>query len=289
MNNMSAFDKDVSPADFEKEVMQASFTQPVVVDFWAPWCGPCKTLKPILEKLAAEYGGKFILAKVNADENQELSAQFGVRGIPAVKAVVNGKLVDEFSGALPEGAVREWLDKLVPSPAEELRRQAQIKRGVGDHAGALHLLAEASELDSNNEWVRVDAAEIMFAQGELGDARHLLNSLKNDAVAKDARTVQLLAQIKLAELNAGGENEGTLMAAIEANENDLDARLKYANLMIASGRYEEGMEQLLEIVRRDRTFQDDIGRKTLLDVFDLLGGQGELVSKYRRLLASALN
>jgi putative thioredoxin len=286
---MSAFDKDVGLADFEQEVIQASFKQPVVVDFWAPWCGPCKTLKPILENLAAEYGGRFVLAKVNADENQELSAQFGVRGIPAVKAVVNGKLADEFSGALPESAVREWLDKLIPSPAEELRQQAQDKRGAGDEAGALQLLAQASQLDPGNEWVRVDAAEIMLVKGELEEARRLLGSIRNEDVAKDARTMQLLAQIKLAEMSAGGENEGTLTAAIEADAGNLDARLKLANLMIASGRFEEGMEHLLEIVRRDRSFQDDIGRKILLDVFSLLGGQGELVSRYRRLLASALN
>jgi putative thioredoxin len=286
---MSAFDKDVGLADFQHEVIEASFKQPVVVDFWAPWCGPCKSLKPILEKLAAEYGGKFILAKVNADENQELSAQFGVRGIPAVKAVVKGKIVDEFSGALPESAVREWLGRIVPSPAEELRQQAQRLRGAGDDAGALKLLSDASQLDPDNEWVRVDAAEIMFAKGELEEARRLLNSLTQDEVVKDARTMQLLAQIKLAEMSAGGENEGTLSAAIQADEANLEARLKLANLLVASGRYAEGMDQLLEIVKRDRSFQDDIGRKTLLDVFTLLGGQGELVSTYRRLLSSALN
>jgi putative thioredoxin len=286
---MSTFDKDVGLADFEQEVIQASFTRPVVVDFWAPWCGPCKTLKPVLEKLAAEYAGKFILAKVNADENQELSAQFGVRGIPSVKAVVNGRIADEFSGALPEGAVRDWLDKLIPSPAEELRQQAQTRRGAGDDSGALQLLAQASGLDPNNERVRVDAAEIMLAQGELEEARRLLASIRNDEVVKDPRTMQLLAQVRLAEMSAGGENEGTLAAAVEADPDNLDARLKLANLMIASGRHEEGMDQLLLIVRRDRAFQDDIGRRTLLDVFDLLGGQGELVSRYRRLLASALN
>ena len=286
---MSAFNKDVSEADFQQEVIEASFQQPVVVDFWAPWCGPCKTLKPLLEKLAAEYAGKFVLAKINADENQNLSAQFGVRGIPDVKAVVNGKIVDAFSGALPESAVREWLDKLVPSPAEELRQQAQMKRGTGDDAGALQLLAQASQLDPGNEWVRVDAAEIMFVQGDLEEARRLLSSIRSDEVVKDARTVQLMAQIKLAEMSAGGENEGTLAAAVEADADNHDARLKLANLMVASGRYEEGMDQLLEIVRRDRSFQDDIGRKTLLEVFNLLGGQGELVSRYRRLLASAIN
>lgn len=286
---MSAFDKDVGLADFQQEVVEASFKQPVVVDFWAPWCEPCKSLKPILEKLAAEYNGKFILAKVNADENQELSEQFGVRGIPSVKAVINGQIISEFSGALPESDVREWLNKLSPSPVEELRQQAHIKRSEDDDAGALELLAEASRLDPNNEWVRVDAAEIMLAKGELEEARRLLASVRDPDILGDTRPTYLLAQIKLAEMNAGGENEGTLSAAIEADENNHEARLKLASLLVGAQRYDEGMAHLLELVHRDRSFQDDIGRKTLLDVFNLLGGQGELVSKYRRLLASALN
>ncbi len=282
------FSQDVTQSDFEEKVIQASFRQPVVIDFWAPWCAPCKVLKPILEKLAAEYGGKFLLAKVNSDENPELSAQFAVRGIPAVKAVVNGKVVDEFSGALPEGQVRAWLDKIVPSPADELRMAAQHKMAADDLDGALQLLGEASALDPSNEWVRVDAAQIMLARGEMDEAGRLLDSLKDPEVLKDALVLQLRAQTRLAQAGAGA-SEAELTAAIAANANDLDARLKLANVLIATQRYAEGMDQLLEIVQRDRTFQDDIGRKTLLDVFNLLGGQGELVMAYRRKLASALN
>ncbi len=124
--------QDVSQADFEEKVVAASSKQPVVIDFWAPWCAPCKVLKPILEKLAAEYDGKFKLAKVNSDENPEIAARYAVRGIPSVKAMVDGKIVNEFTGALPESAVRDWLDKIIPSPAEALRREAQQMAATGD-------------------------------------------------------------------------------------------------------------------------------------------------------------
>ena len=280
---MSEHALDVGLADFNQNVLEESKRRPVVVDFWAPWCGPCKSLKPILEKLAAEYGGKFLLAKINSDENQELAARYGVRGIPSVKAFVDGQIVDEFSGALPEGEVRAFLDRLIPSPAETLRQQAAAARAAGDVAGALKLLAEASRLDPVHVGVRLDATEIMIDLGEADEARRLLGSLPDDA---DPRVPQLKARLQF--LGAADGDEDALRARIAANENDLEARLALANLLIAAGRYEPGMDQLLEIVRRDRGFQDDIGRKTLLSVFNLLGG-GELVSRYRRLLASALN
>jgi putative thioredoxin len=280
---------DVNQADFEEKVVKASFQQPVVIDFWAPWCGPCKVLKPMLENLAAEYGGKFLLAKVNSDENTEVSAHFSVRGIPAVKAMVNGEVVEEFTGAQTESFVREWLGKFISSPAEVLRLAAQQDVVAGDIAAALKKLAEASALDPKNEWVRVDAAEILLAGGELAEAQRLLDSLASVDMLKEARVMQLQAQIKLAQMGASGENEETLKAAIATDEENLEARLKLGNVLVASGRYEEGMDQLLEIVQRDRKFQDDIGRKTMLDVFNLLGGQGELVMVYRRKLASVLN
>ncbi|MCA1977800.1 MAG: co-chaperone YbbN [Thiobacillus sp.] len=280
---MSEHALDVGLADFNQHVLEESKHRPVVVDFWAPWCGPCKSLKPVLEKLAAEYGGKFLLAKINSDENQELAARYAVRGIPSVKAFVNGQLVDEFSGALPEGEVRAFLDRLIPSPADELRAQAMDARGAGDAAGALRLLAEASKLDPQNVGVRLDAAEIMLDLGETDEATRLVGSVPDDA---DARVPQLKARLQFA--GAKDADETALRARVDADGNDLDARLKLANLLVAAGNYEAGMEQLLEIVRRDRAFGDDIGRKTLLSVFNLLGG-GELVSRYRRLLASALN
>jgi len=280
---MSEHALDVGLADFDQHVLEESKHRPVVVDFWAPWCGPCKSLKPVLEKLAAEYGGMFLLAKINSDDNQELAARYGVRGIPSVKAFINGEQVDEFSGALPEGEVRAFLDRLIPGPADALRMQAAAARMAGEMPAALKLLAEASKLDPDHVGVRLDAAEIMLDLNEADEAGRLLGSVPDEG---DPRVPALKARLQF--MSAAGEDEAALRARVAANGNDLDARLTLANLLVAAGQYEAGMEQLLEIVRRDRAFNDDIGRKTLLSVFNLLGG-GELVSRYRRLLASALN
>ena len=280
---MSEHALDVGVADFSQQVLEESKHRPVLVDFWAPWCGPCKSLKPVLEKLAAEYGGKFLLAKINSDDNQELAARYGVRGIPSVKAFVDGEPVDEFSGALPESEVRTFLDRLVPGPADELRSAATALRLEGDTAAALQKLAEASKLAPDHIGVRLDATETMLDLGETDEARRLIAGVADDA---DPRVPQLKARMQF--MAVAGEDETALTARVAANENDMEARLKLAKLLIAAGRYEEGMDQLLEIVRRDRSYGEDIGRKTLLSIFDLLGG-GELLSRYRRMLASILH
>jgi putative thioredoxin len=279
---MTEHSLDVGLADFQQAVLEESRHRPVLVDFWAPWCEPCKALKPVLEKLAAEYSGKFLLAKINSDDNQELAARYGVRGIPSVKAFIDGEPVDEFSGALPESEVRAFLDRLVPGPADELRAEAAELRLAGDVSAALQKLADASKIDPSHVGVRLDAAEIMLDLNEADEARRLIAGV---ADAADARVPQLKARLQFME--AAGEDEAVLAARVAANDNDLEARLKLANLLVAAGKYEAGMDQLLEIVRRDRGFGDDIGRKTLLSVFDLLGG-GELLSRYRRMLASVL-
>ncbi len=280
---MAEHDLDVGLADFQQHVLDESNIRPVVVDFWAPWCGPCKSLKPVLEKLAAEYGGKFLLAKINSDDNQDLATRYGVRGIPSVKAFIHGQQVDEFSGALPENEVRAFLDRLLPGQADELREQATGMRLAGDLTGALQMLAEASKLDPGHVGVRLDATEIMLDLGEADEARRLIGNLPNDA---DPRVPQLRARLQF--MGEASEDQAALGARLAENENDLEARLALAKLCVADGQYEAGMDHLLEIVRRDRGFEDDIGRKTLLSVFELLGG-GELASQYRRKLASALN
>jgi putative thioredoxin len=200
---MSVYALDVSAVNFDQVVIEGSRHTPVLVDFWAEWCGPCRILGPVLEKLAAEYEGRFVLAKINADQNGELSARYGVRGIPAVKAFVNGTVVDEFSGALSEREVRAFIDGLMPSPADELRAKARSLAQSGEAAAAIDLLVEASRLDPKNEAVRVDAADIMVNLGQLEEARRLLASLSPDTVA-DPRVQQLLAKLGVRGPGRGG-------------------------------------------------------------------------------------
>lgn len=285
---MSAYALDVTEADFDQQVIEASRTTPVVIDFWAEWCGPCRVLKPMLEKLAEEYQGKFILAKVDSDENARIAGRYAVRGIPTVVAIVNGEEVDRFSGAIPEGQVRKFLDKLIPSPAAELRRQATEAYHGGDTQGALALLAEASKLVPEDTDTRLLAAEILLHSGNPTEARQLVDSLP-PLVRMEDKVVTLLARLDFAEKGQTLPGAEDLQARLQADENDLEARLQLANLYVSREQYDPALEQLLEIVKRNRAFQEDVGRKTMLQVFSLLGGEGELVSKYRKLLASALN
>lgn len=279
---------DVTAATFDDAVLHGSQTVPIVVDFWAPWCAPCRTLAPVLEKLAAEYDGKFVLAKVNSDENQALAARFGVRGIPNVKAFVDGRLVDEFSGALPEPAVRDFIERLLPNPGEELRRAAMRDYAVGNATSALSKLDRVAELDPANRLAAVDRAEVLIALGRLEAARTALDSV-DVLTRQEDRVKGLVARLNIAAGVEGAPDAATLDARITADGNDLDARLLLANLHAASQRYEPALSELLEVTTRDRRFRDDAGRKQMVALFSILGEENELVARYRRLLASVLN
>ena len=285
---MSAHVVDVSTADFPTEVVDASMKVPVLVDFWAPWCGPCRTLGPILEKLAEEYGGRFILAKVNSDENQSLATHYRVRSIPTVKAFFRGASVDEFVGVLSESEVREFIEKLLPSPAEPLHRQALAARARGETDATRKLLLQAIALDPRHEAARLDLIEIMIDANDLEDAGRLLEEVA-DRAHDSARVEALQARLQLLVNSGATADRAALEEKLIADPSDLEARFELANLLAVQQNYRPAMEHLLEIVRRDRGFRDDGGRKTLVQLFNLLGSGDELVREYRSQLATALN
>ena len=277
---------DTGTDTFEQDVLKASEKLPVLVDFWAPWCAPCRVLKPILEKLAAEYRGRFLLAKVNSDEHPQLSARFGVRGIPNVKAFVDGKLADEFTGALPESAVREFIDRLIPTPGEKLRRTARALLAQGDFDEAERHLRSALELEPANHTVRLDLVELLLAKNSQAEADALFEAIpERERDERADRLYGVLALWKKSQKLPGLEE---LEAKLAANPEDLHARLALGERLVADQRFEPALAALLEVVSKDRGGLRSDARKLMVEVFKLAENDEELVSRYRRQLASAL-
>ncbi|MFN0316970.1 MAG: thioredoxin [Burkholderiales bacterium] len=285
---MGSFTKDVTDASFESDVIEASKKVPVLVDFWAPWCGPCRSLAPVLEKLADQYEGKFLLAKVNSDENPGVSRQYAIRSIPNVKAFVGGQQVDEFLGALPESQVRAFIEGLLPSPAEILRQEAAQACATGDNDRALKILGQAALLDPRNDEIIADQAQVLLALGKHHQAQAAIKRL-SPLASQNARINTLIAKVEFASNAATGDDAASLRARIAANPADLEARISLANQLVQKQEYEPALEQLLDIVRRDRNFRDDIGRKTMLSLFSLITDHGDLVRRYRQALAAAIH
>ncbi|MCK9509226.1 MAG: co-chaperone YbbN [Pigmentiphaga sp.] len=278
---------DVTLATFEAEVIQASATVPVLVDFWAPWCGPCRSLGPLLEKLEADYQGRFKLVKINVDENPELAGHFQARSIPLVVAIVNGRMADQFTGALPEGQLRQFIDRLLPAPHEAAHQQALQALDEGNLKEAELLLREALSLQADYDAARLDYVELLLNTERPEDAQAQFEKLGPQAKYEPqypALETALNAIATTREL----PDETALLDRIAANADDLEARLELANQRIAHRNWEPAMQELLEIVKRDRGFQDDIGRKTLIQVFELASAQPDLVARYRRQLSSQL-
>jgi putative thioredoxin len=278
---------DVTLSSFEREVLDASRQLPIVVDYWAPWCGPCRALGPILEKLEREAAGRWKLVKVNSDENPELSRQYGVRSIPFVVAFVDGQPAAQFLGAQPEATIRTFLEKLVPDPSDLELRQARAALAQGKTSLAESHLGNALALDPSNDSARLDMVGILVDRGDLAGARAQWALLSGRA-PQASGFATTSARLEAAERAATLPEASDLVRRIEANPGDLAARLDLAEVRIANREYAPALEQLLEIVKRDRAFGEDIGRRKMLAVFEMAAAEPDLVSDYRRRLSAAL-
>lgn len=283
---MITYSFDTATESFENDVLKASERVPVLVDFWAPWCAPCRALKPILEKLAGEYQGRFLLAKVNSDEHPQLSARFGVRGIPNVKAFVDGKLADEFTGALPESGVRAFIDRLIPTPGEKLRRTARALVTQGDFDEAERHLRSALELEPANHALRLDLVDLLLAKNSHAEADALFASIPERE--RDERADKLYSVLAFWKKSRQLPAIAELEARLAADPDDLASRLALGERLIADKRFESALAALLQVVRRDRGALRTSARKLMVEVFNLAEDQAGLVSEYRKLLAGAL-
>jgi putative thioredoxin len=316
---------DVSIQNFEAEVVSASMSTPVLVDFWAPWCGPCKSLGPVLEKLEAAYEGRFKLVKIDSDKEQQLAGAFGVRSIPTCVLMMNGQPVDGFMGALPEGKVREFLDKHVPS-LEELEADAEIEEAgalieSGDVDSALSKLQEALALNPANDDARFDYVKLLIANGQLEQAESALAPAKAQIPLRlrfEALGLWLEAMRFAASDPRAAWSAQEFDARIAKDKRDFDTRFAKSRLLMAAGEWTAAMDELLEIVMRDKKWGEDAPRKLVVAILELMtppkpkagpdatgksaGGielsgksavlqdpQSELVSRYRRKLSMMLN
>ena len=321
---------DVTLANFESDVIEASRTVPVLVDFWAPWCGPCKSLGPVLEKVEAAYAGRFKLVKINSDDEQQLAAAFGIRSIPTCVLMVGGQPVDGFMGALPEGQVKAFLDKHLPPAGAETAAPDGAADAVpgddgewteADEAAAQARLADALAKDPGNDDLRFEYAKLLIATEQFPEAAAALApalaqlplQLRFDALAQWMKALEFVATDP-----RGQWQPGQFDALIQANKRDFETRFAKARVLIALGDWPGAMEEMLEIIMRDKTWGDEAPRRTYVGLLELMsppkrkddpamagksaGGielagkavlaedpQAELVSRYRRKLSMALN
>jgi len=313
---------DITTQNLEAEVINASLQQPVLLDIWAPWCGPCKALGPALEKLETAYAGRFRLAKLNSDEQPEIAGQlsqmFGVRSIPFCVLFKDGQPVDGFVGALPEPQIRQFLDKHVPSAdemaAQEEVSEAQALLAEGDTASALERLQQAVVIDPGNDTARYDYLRALLAEGRAADARRAFEPVASK-VDLDARLAAAGHWLAACEKAASARPPEALAAAIAANKRDFDARFELAQTHLAAQRFVEAMDELLEIVMRDKAWNDALARRTYVAILELMtkpapkpaaeaqakgtlevagraapvASADPLVDQYRRKLSMALN
>jgi len=288
--------KDTNTAGFRADVLDASMQQPVIVDFWAPWCGPCKQLGPAIEKAVKDAKGAVRLVKINVDQNQELAAQMRIQSIPAVYAFYQGRPVDGFVGAQPESAIKQFIQRLVktasaqqgPSPIEEALEQAEVAMKEGDHGAASAIFAQILQHEPENARAAGGLIRCTVAVGELDQAKAFLAQVPPQ-IANDPAIVGARAQVEVAESGkkAMGQSQA-LRARIEANGRDFEARFELSRALFAGGDREGAIDQLLEIFRLDRNWNEEAARKELLKLFEAMGPTDPLTLLGRRSLSSLM-
>lgn len=275
---------DATTETFEAEVLRKSLEVPVLVDFWATWCGPCKTLGPILEKLAGEYNGAFVLAKVDVDKEQQIAAAFQIRSVPTVFLVKEGQLVDGFPGALPEGQLREFLAShgIQPAAAPE----APVEAAPLDPQAQVAALREAIAAQPDKDELKLDLVLALLKTGDAVEAERLLDALPAN-LATDDRAAKARARLGFAAALKDAPSPDALRAAVQANPDDLRARHLLGVHALVAGDSEQALEQFLDMLKRDRAYEDGLARKSLIDAFRVIEDEA-LVGQYRRKMSSLL-
>ncbi|WP_442684077.1 thioredoxin [Stenotrophomonas sp. JC08] len=277
---------DATTETFEAEVLQKSLQTPVLVDFWATWCGPCKTLGPMLEKLAGEYNGAFELAKVDVDKEQQVAAAFQIRSVPTVFLIKNGEIVDGFPGAMPEGQLREFLTQHGVTPLEAPADAGSAEPAPLDPQAQVAALRDAVAAEPEKDELKLDLALALLKTGDSGEAGQLLDALPAN-LSTDDRAVRARARLDFGNALQGAPAADALAARVHNDGSDLEARYQLGIHHLLGGEDEAALEQFIEMLRIDRGFREGLPRKALIDAFRVIEDE-DLVGRYRRRMSSLL-
>jgi putative thioredoxin len=282
---MNQWTFEVGENDFVTAVLERSQEVPVLVDFWAPWCGPCRVLGPVLEKLAEEYSGEFLLAKVNVDDSPALANEFGIQGIPAVKLFRDGEIAGEFTGALPEAIVREMLSRFLPSEADKEAEKGASLEQQGMLSEAKKCYEQILERNPGHSRSLLGLGRLLMNEEDQAGALNLLERIP-PAADERKEADRLIARLKLR--GEGTQDESQLRAAVNSAPDNLEARFNLAQTLAANENYEAALAEFLIVVKADRGFRDDGARKAMIQIFEVLGSDNPLTDKYRSELAKVL-